>query len=146
MLVPYRAMIWTVLTVALALLLVAMWVHAIHPMLSSAMNALETQPGAASSRAVVSASGPAMVHAATTPEKDLSRLVRGTLILCFVLVGLLVVVGVAAMFREWMRACGSGSWWGHRHRTVYVDAWKIAGERMQSEGKEREGGEDKHSQ
>jgi hypothetical protein len=103
---PYRALLMTIVTVALALLAVAMWVAAVAPMLATAPP---------------TATGP-------TPEHQLHILTRGVLILSFLLICLLLVVGLVSTMRQWLRSRQPVR---KRVRTRYVDAWKIAGERLE---------------
>src|SRR5690348_13806279 len=86
---PFRALLWTILTVALALIAVAMWLGVVE-------------------RMVVQTQG---VYATTgaSPASEQRILVKGTLLISFVLVLLLVVIGFMAMFREWMKF-SSGAW------------------------------------
>ncbi len=68
-------------------------------------------------------------------------MVKGTLVLSFIIICMLLVVGFFfATFREWIRF-RSNEVVRRGKRTPYVDAWKIAAERMKVEGEEREGGE-----
>lgn len=109
---PFRAMFATIVTVALALAAIGLWVRAVQPMLREA--------------AVQSATAPA-TQAATSPAQSLSVLVRGTMILSFVLISLLLIVGFVATTREWARLIIAKR---VQRRTKYVDAWKLAGERL----------------
>ena len=100
---PYRALMWMLVTVGIALLVVGMWVRAIQPML------------------------------AEHQTQEMTVLVWGTLLLAFVLINMLLIVGMLGAYREWMR---------HRERrskqTKYVDAWKIAGERLKMDDSDEE--------
>ena len=69
------------------------------------------------------------------PQKALATLVRGVLLLSFLLICLLFLVGFLAMVREWMRDASAPRrrWW-RRRPTAYVDAWRLAGQRMKVDG------------
>jgi len=174
---PYRALLWTMMTVALALVAVAMWVRAVEPLLAAAnrsagQNAASrpaeggagegtealrhkgTEGGKAETQVAgtqvagtqvagtqgASTQGASSRAVGVPAEKGLQRLVHGTLLLSFVLICMLLVVGLAATFREWVRYRTAEGKRGRKgSKTVYVDAWKIAGERMRPEG--REGGD-----
>lgn len=127
---PYRAMMWTILTIGLALLAVGLWVRAVSPMLQVATSLPEA---AARSAVTTAATNAAALHQATQPpEKALAALVRGVLVLSFLLICLLLLVGFAATVREWMRDSSAPHrhWWRRDQRTAYVDAWRIAGQRL----------------
>lgn len=115
---PYRALLMTIVTVAVALLAVGMWISAVGPLV---------EPGAATQ---------AGREAATMPARSLWELFRGTALLAFVLVAFLLVVGMAASYREWMRVRTAR----REKKTTYVDAWKVAGERMETPGEGKEEG------
>jgi hypothetical protein len=70
------------------------------------------------------------------PEVELSAITKLSLGLGFLVVCFLLVVGLGATFREWMRYRAGDQRGGggvrKKVRTRYVDAWKIAGERMQT--------------
>jgi hypothetical protein len=112
---PLRAMITTLVTVTIALVAVGMWVAAISPMMREAdANA-------------------AIAHSSTAPASGMGPLVRGVLLLSFILVLLLLAVGVFATSREWIRRKSPER---KKVRTKFVDAWKIAGERKKAEEEE----------
>ncbi|HEY4330773.1 MAG TPA: hypothetical protein VGN88_13615 [Phycisphaerae bacterium] len=125
---PYRALLFTILSVALALLAVATWVHEVAPMLAES-NA-STQPSSPPT-----ASHPAISEkeaSSTRPVpayKQFNRVVKGTMILAFILICMLFVVGFFAMFRSWVRYSLTVAD-RRAKKTQYVDAWKLAGERM----------------
>ncbi len=61
--------------------------------------------------------------------------------LSFILICMLLMVGFFfATYREWIRF-RANEVVRRGNRTPYVDAWKIAADRMNVEGEEREGGE-----
>lgn len=127
---PYRALIVTLVTVTIALLAVGMWARSISPMLAEANAA--TQPSEVPGLSHPAA--PVYVPTSTAPvppEKQLKRLVKGTLILSFVLICMLFVVGFFASFREWVRYRTLAPS-RPAQKTAFVDAWKIAGERLQT--------------
>src|SRR3954447_9868912 len=97
---PYRALLWTIVTVALALLAVGMWVRAVGPLLVGTEGPA-TQPEHVISHATTAAA--TRVAPAAGPETGLRRLVHGTLLLSFVLICMLLIVGLAGAFREWVR-------------------------------------------
>ncbi len=109
---PYRPIILMLCTVALALLAVALWVREIAPLV------------AATPTVQVS---PSTTHIAVDPGHQLRTLVKGTLILTFMLILLLMVVGIYSTWRAWIRRPPVER---HKERTTYVDAWKLAGERL----------------
>src|SRR5689334_5762570 len=94
---PYRAMIITVVTVTLALLVVGMWVRAIAPVLDQAR--ASTQP-ATTLAENLPATAPSTAPTAAT---SVSRIIRGTMLLSFMLICLMLIVGIFASFREWLR-------------------------------------------
>jgi hypothetical protein len=129
---PFRAMFTTIVTVALALLTVGMWIRAVEPMLRAA-NAAATQPG----RQVATTSATRTSSTVTPPpDRELRVVIKGTLLLSFFLICLLLVVGFLASFREWVRVHTMAKGSRKAARTRYVDAWKIAGERMNVEPQE----------
>lgn len=113
---PFRAMLYTIVTVTLALLAVTLWISAVGPLLSHAPAA--TMPG-----------GGLAAGAGASPERSLHLLFKGTMLLSFLLICLLLVVGFAATMREWMRPRPVVR---APQKTPYVDAWKLAGERMKT--------------
>jgi hypothetical protein len=127
---PYRALFRTIVTVALALLAVGMWVRAVEPLLKSAQ-AASTQP-TGKAQAFSTSTAP---NIAPPAEHGLQTLIRGTLLLCFLLICMLLLVGVFASFREWVRYHTAAPE-RRKQRTRYVDAWKLAGERMNSQAGE----------
>src|ERR1051325_3182382 len=125
---PFRALLWTLLTVALALVVVGMWLRVVEPMLATAQEAEKT-PGVYPTSQPVGATQPV-----PPPPPVLQRIVvKTTLLIAFILVSFLLVIGFLAMFREWVRF-HSGEWKKSRSgpKTHYVDAWKIAGERLKA--------------
>jgi hypothetical protein len=114
---PYRAMIATMVTVALALVAVGMWVAVMGKILHTTPDGVAATGPAAATRSVAADASVVQLHALT----------RGVLILSFILILLLMFVGLVATAREWMRAKRPVR---KKVRTRFVDAWKIAGERM----------------
>ena len=129
---PYRAMFTTIVTVTLALVAVGMWIRAVEPMLAAA--------GAASPATQITGpeTAPGTSH---SPEHSLKLVVQGTLLLSFLLICLLLVVGFFATFREWVRFRMRKREGREGHKTKFVDAWKLAGERMESPGREEDEGD-----
>jgi hypothetical protein len=127
---PYRAMLFSIVTVVLALLAVGMWVRTIAPVVAEVDAVAASEPR---KPVRVGSSGPA-TRGETVADfsKKLHKTVPGTMILSFVLICLLLVVGFAATFREWARFSTKRRV-ERRERTAYVDAWKLAGERAQAE-------------
>jgi len=123
---PYRAMIMTVITVTLALLVVGLWVRAIAPVLAQAR--ASTQPAATVPHAPVS-TVPATQR---TAAQSVSSIIRGTMLLSFLLICLMLIVGIFASMREWLRYRALRPMSSTVKKTPYVDAWKIAGERAKA--------------
>jgi hypothetical protein len=132
---PYRAMLFSIFTVVLALLAVGMWVRTVGPVVADVDAVAASEP-----RRPVR---PQASGAATQGEmvadfsKNLHKAVPGVMILSLVLICLLLVVGFAATFREWARFTTQRRV-GRRERTAYVDAWKLAGERASAERDEED--------
>ncbi|HVS71493.1 MAG TPA: hypothetical protein VHQ47_09585 [Phycisphaerae bacterium] len=123
---PYRAMMVSVMTVVLALLAVGMWVRAIAPVVADVDAAAASEPH---HLARPNDTDPAK-HGETSAERaaKLHKVVPSTMLLSFLLICLLLLVGFAATFREWVRFSTRRRVASHE-RTPYVDAWKLAGER-----------------
>jgi hypothetical protein len=124
---PYRAMLFTLLTMLLALILVTLYARAVSPVLRTATDAITS--------ANMTATNPATAPKhQTRPESyvSLRAVIRLTLILTFVLICFLLLVGFFATSREWIRFITQKRQ-HQRERTQYVDAWKIAGERMKDD-------------
>jgi hypothetical protein len=132
---PYRPLLWTLATVALTLLAVGIWITKVSPLVAGAREAAETAATQRVEPRVAVGTHPATTRAAVpTPDQGARRLVQGTFVLSFVLVCLLLIVGLAATFREWVRFHTVGRPPQKKpSKTQYVDAWKIAGERMKSD-------------
>jgi len=119
---PYRSILITLVTVTLALLAAAMWMRSIAPMLGE-VNA-STQP---------SASHPGLSFPTTSskeaerPDRQFKALIKATMWATFLIICVLFVIGFFTTLRTWMRAPAK-----HK-KTKYVDAWKLAGERMKAE-------------
>jgi hypothetical protein len=137
---PYRAMFATIVTVAFALVALGMWIRVVEPVLAAAEKA--------DAVAAVPATRPLPASATRSAEVPESIKVRwvmqGTLLLAFVLICLLLVVGFGATFREWVRY-GSRRASRARSKTAYVDAWKIAGERLQVDSPEDDEDKDENA-
>src|ERR1043165_7459247 len=121
---PYRAMLWTVVSVTVALLAVGLWLRGVAPIIQGVR--ADTQP---------SREHPVYVEAPTTNSAHeapahvmMKNLVNGVLGLAFILTCVLLVVGFFATLREWMRNRGAEKP-RQKGKSNYVDAWKIAGER-----------------
>jgi hypothetical protein len=127
---PYRAMLSTIVTVALALLALGMWIRVVEPEIRGAAQYDEVAKVPAATHPVTR---PATAEA---PESVKARsVVQLTMLLSFVLICMLLLVGFFATFREWVRY-GGRERQRRREKTAYVDAWKIAGERLDVAGKE----------
>ncbi len=125
---PYRAMITTVVSVVIALVAVAMWVRAVEPMVAVAAKA----PGW-ELPLTMPANWPAGRDYYPPPERELRVLVKGTATLSLLLICLLLLVGFAfSSVREYVRRRTSAKPERANQRTKYVDAWKLAGERLKS--------------
>jgi hypothetical protein len=124
---PYRAMLATIVTVALALLALGMWLRGVEPALQQAQKYDEI--------AKVSPPTQPITRPATEPAESTKArwVVQLTMLLAFVLICMLLLVGFFATFREWVRYGGRGRI-RRRQKTQYVDAWKIAGERLDVPG------------
>ena len=132
---PYRPLLWTLATVALTLLAISIWITKVAPLVAGAREAAEAAATQRVEPRADAATHPATTRTAvSTPDQGARRLVQGTFVLSFVLVCLLLIVGLAATFREWVRYQTVGRPREKKPvKTRYVDAWKIAGERMKSE-------------
>jgi len=102
---PYRALMWMLVSLGIALLTLTMWVRAVQPLVVE----------------VVADRGGSGGEVA-----EMKVLVKGTLVLAFVLIATLLAVGLFGAYRERLRRRSDGK----RGRTKYVDAWKLAGERL----------------
>lgn len=118
-----RSMLFTIATVALALVGVALWVHQVHGILA----------GSKQADTVLPVPRPYPASTQKTPTEQLSAMARGTILLSFLLTCFLVVVGLAAASREWIRYLTRKPPARGKEKTAYVDAWKIAGERAAPE-------------
>ena len=114
---PYRALLWTMVTLGIALVALAMWLRAVEPLLAGTAGLTQT---AVSHGSIVME---------PPPETTLRRLVQAMLLLSFILICLLLMVGLVATLREWIRY-RSDPLRKKRSGTAYVDAWKIAGQRL----------------
>jgi hypothetical protein len=134
---PYRAMIYTLFAVLLALITVGMWLRAVKPALNRSQEAeLAAPPAGEAWKAVAAAHDEAGVLG--HPDRALGRLLRGVSLLALLLICLLFIVGFFATFREWVKVSAISRPARRRQRTKYVDAWKIAGERTAPEPPEPE--------
>jgi hypothetical protein len=124
---PYRSIFITIVTVMLALLAAGMYVRAIAPMLAvvNASTQPSTQPG--SSHPGVTFPTTSSAEPSARPDREFKALVKLTMIAAFVIVCLLFVIGFFTTLRTWMRT-------PKPKRTRYVDAWKLAGERLKIAG------------
>lgn len=112
---PYRALIITIVTCTLGLLASSLYVMAAKPYLVTT------------------------VGEASTRNHDVELLTRGTLLLVLVLVSVLLGIGITISMREWVRMYMRNKMRPRdSQRTPYVDAWKIAGQRLKTpdEGKQ----------
>ena len=120
---PYRAMFATVVTACVALLGLGMWLWYVAPLV-------------AATAAIEAASAPAHPVNVESQAHLMKSLVQGVMLLSFLLICLLLIVGFAATFREWARYGSRQSSRRMGAKTPYVDAWKIAGERLKVEDTE----------
>jgi hypothetical protein len=127
---PYRSILITLVTMTLALLAISMWTRAIAPMLAE-VNA-STQPSTApgSTHPAISFPTTSSAEPAARPDRQFKVFVKGVAGIAFVLTCLLFVIGFFATLHSWARAFMRGGGRGKVKRTRYVDAWKIAGERL----------------
>ena len=115
---PYRALLSTLVTVAIALLAAAMWAHAVAPMMAESSAATQIAPAATR-------------PGTENPDHSLHLIVRATITLSFVLICMILVVGMFATMRSWIKyTVAQKPAREKKTKTQYVDAWKIAGERM----------------
>ena len=119
---PYRALLYTLVTLGLVFLSIGMWVSAVAPMVAEVNASTQPSPEHPAISTRESQTSPA------PPDKQFKRTVKGTMLLAFVLACMLLAVGFFATFREWVRFWMEGP--TKAKRTRYVDAWKIAGERL----------------
>jgi uncharacterized membrane protein len=127
---PYRSILITLVTVSLALLTIGMWTRAIAPMLAE-VNA-STQPSTApgSTHPAVSFPTTSSAEPAARPDRQFKVLVKGVAGIAFILTCLLFVIGFFATLHSWARSLMKDGRGSKPKRTRYVDAWKIAGERL----------------
>lgn len=125
---PYRSILITLVTTTLALLAAGMWMRSISPLLVevNASTQPSTQPGDWHPALVVPP--PEAPHQPERADRQFKALIKAVMIATMLIITLLFVIGLFTTFRAWMRS-------PTRHkRTRYVDAWKIAGERLQAKG------------
>ena len=128
---PYRAILWTLVTTAVALLATGMWVRAVAPIMRESAAATQRAPAA-----VKPTTGPASTQ--RTPDESLHVIVNRTSLLAFMLITILLIVGLFATLREWLRHYAFLRPARTPRKTHYVDAWKLSAERMKSEGPEEQ--------
>jgi hypothetical protein len=133
---PYRSILITVVTVMLALLAAGMYARSIASMLLvvNASTQPSTQPG--NSHPGVTFPTTSSTQPAARPDREFKALVKLTMIATFVIVCLLFVIGFFTTLRSWMRA-------PKPKPTRYVDAWKLAGERLRVESEPEGSGDSK---
>ncbi len=118
---PFRALVWMVISIALALLTVSLWLGAIRPLLLNLPAPVATTQSSTSPAATVDQSATA-----------LRSLIRAVLLLSFVLITLLLLVGLIATYRELLRARSLGRRFSSSPaKTPYTDIWKLAGRRAE---------------
>ena len=128
---PYRSILITLVTVMLALLAAGMWSRSIAPLLAT-VNA-STQPSTKPGEAHPGLTFPTTSSTqADRPDRQFKALVKATLLATFLIICLLFVIGFFTTLRTWMRSAGKVK------KTRYVDAWKLAGERLKTEGEKGE--------
>ena len=130
---PYRAMFASIITVLLALVAVGMWIHTVAPILAE----IDVHTSEHAATAPLAPRQPSADRELPAEQQaHAHRFVQGTLLLAFLLICVLLIVGFAATFREWIRYrthALSNSVQRAKNRTPYVDAWKMAADRMQME-------------
>ena len=109
---PFRALMHTLVAVGIMLLAIALWAGVVGRLLFKVAQPATQSAGATS---------PAI--------QSLRHLFRGTLMLSLILVLLVLVVGVIATWRQRLRHKPESP---PRKRVPYVDAWKLAGQRMKT--------------
>lgn len=110
---PMRALFYTMVAAGIMLLIIVLWAGTMAHIYREVAPA--TQP-------LVGTTTMALKNAS-----NIRQIFRGTLILSLLLLGLLLVVGAIATWRARVRHSTES---GTRKPTRYVDAWKLAGERM----------------
>jgi len=110
---------WTLTSLGIALLTLTMWVRAVQPLVVEVMGDNGGTGGGVA---------------------EMKVLVKGTLVLSFLLIVTLLAVGILGAHRERLRRRSEKV-----ERTKYVDAWKIAGERLKVEDTEEENNETRNS-
>jgi hypothetical protein len=120
---PYRSILITLVTVTLALLALSLWMRTIAPMLAqvNASTQPSSLPGAAHPGLATSTTSSTQ---AERPDRQFKGLVKGVVLVAFVIICVLFLIGFFTTLRSWTRVAGKPK------RTPYVDAWKIAGERL----------------
>jgi hypothetical protein len=121
---PYRSIFITVITVMLALLAAGMYARAIAPMLEAVNASTRPSTERGNSHPGIPSTMAASAQA-ERPDRQFKALVKATMIATFVIVCLLFVIGFFTTLRSWMRS-------SKPKRTRYVDAWKLAGERLKT--------------
>lgn len=121
---PYRALLYTLTTLALAFLAIGMWLRAMTPMLAEVNAATQASPSHPA------ATYPAGSQHVEKPERQFKGIFKGALLLSFVMLCIVLTVGFFATLREWVRFTTTAP--ERRKKTKYVDAWKLAGERAQA--------------
>ncbi len=107
---PYRAMFSTIITATVALVALAMWLWYVAPLVAA------TGWGNGSVATTVSANG-------ESPERQLRGFIEMVMLASFVLICLLLIVGFAATFREWVRyGTRTPGIRGKSKKTPFVDA------------------------
>ncbi len=119
---PYRAMLWTMLTIGLALLAVGLWIRAVEPQLATAIAATQSAPPATTSTRTAKIQPGA--------DEKVRAIMKITLICSFILMCLLFTLGLFGTFREWLRFQTLRTLEKKPEKTHYTDAWKIAGQRL----------------
>jgi hypothetical protein len=129
---PFRAILITLVTVTLALLAVGMWMRSIAPMLAvvNASTQPSTRPGDTHPGIAVATTASAEGE---RPDRQFKALVKAVMFATFLIISILFVIGFFTTLRAWMRAPSKPQ------KTRYVDAWKLAGERLQPKADEEEG-------
>jgi len=133
---PYRSILITLVTTTLALLAAGLWMRAISPLLMevNASTQPSTEPGELHPGMTVPAT--AAAHQPERPDRQFKALIKAVMIATMLVITLLFVIGLFTTFRAWMRSPTRNK------KTRYVDAWKIAGERMEADRAADESGDD----
>ncbi len=116
----YRSLIWSLLSLAIVVAIVALWIQAINPLLTPSA-VPTTAPG-------VWTPMPHAQPATSTSEhrRAMWNLAQAGLLLAFVVLCVLFTVSLILTLRSLLLGYPSEK----ARKTKYVDAWKLAGKRL----------------